>query len=314
MILSACSEREEEVWRTRLLTWSAAERQKQAQALPIPPILYTFLSLNLKAIGRVSGHPGTLARRLSVQRAATVGFKADVRQVIIKDTHALKQLGGTQLRSSSSMSRSQSLLLPSRITVLSPKRAERIRIEQSLEGVWTRDVLPYPGMTYRRGDYLIRASASSVMRKLSRASKTSNINKRPTSQTSIANLTTSILDVTEDELEEASSGEVVSSRWEEFNPRTNTIFKKGNTAAIQVHEVLPPQKTSSASDMKQENNVRLCQSSNNLRSTPTFQTATGNSNVAQPELKHNQAGNNRWSSPSGLARAMSTQGIRAFFS
>lgn len=308
MILSACSEREEEVWRTRLLTWSVAEGQKQA------PILYTFLSLNLKAIGRVSGHPGTLARRLSVQRAATVGFKADVRQVIIKDTHALKQLGGTQLRSSSSMSRSQSLLLPSRITVLSPKRAERIRIEQSLEGVWTRDVLPYPGMTYRRGDYLIRASASSMMRKLSRASKTSNINKRPRSQTSIANLTTSIVDVTEDELEEASTGEVVSSRWEEFSPTTNTIFKKGNTAAIQVHEVLPPPKTSSASDKKQENNVRLCQSSNNLRSTPIFQTATGNPNAAQPGLKYNQPGNSRWSSPSGLARAMSTQGIRAFFS
>lgn len=314
MILSACSEREEEVWRTRLLTWSAAEGQKPAEVLPIPPILYTMLSLDLKAIGRVSGHPGTLARRLSVQRAATVGSKADVCHVIIKDTHALKQLGETQLRSPSSMSRSQSLLLPSRITVLSPKRADRIRLEQSLEGVWTRDVLPYPGMTYRRGDYLMRASASSMMRKLSRASKTSTITKRSASQTSIADLTTSILDVTEDELEQEFNGEGVNSRWEKLNPTTKVTFQKWNTAAMQVHDVAPSPVAGRASGMKQENNVRLCKSSHQLRSAPGSRTTTENSNAAQPGVKYSQSGNSRWSNPSGLARAMSTQGIRAFFS
>lgn len=314
MILSACSAREEEVWRSRLLAWSTAEGQKQAEAQPFPPILYSMLSLDLKAIGRVSGHPGTLARQLSVQRAATVGSKADVCLVVIKDTHALKELGGTQLRSSSSINRSQSLLLPNRITVLSPKRAERISMEQFLEGVWTRDVLPYPGMIYRRGDFLIRASASSMMRKLSRASKTSNVSKRSASQTSIANLTTSRLDLTEDEMEEAFNGEKVNNRREESKPAINNVLKNRNAAAMQVHKVVLPPRSGSASGMRRENSVRLCQSAYDLKSTPVFPTATENPNVAQPGVEYNQSGNSRWSSTSGLVRVLSIQGFRGLFS
>jgi hypothetical protein len=63
--------------------------------------------------------------------------------------------------------------------VLAPSRAERVRLENLLSDVWTRDVIPFPGMAGRaRSEHLVRASASSMMRKLSVASIASNFTKR----------------------------------------------------------------------------------------------------------------------------------------
>lgn len=54
-----------------------------------------------------------------------------------------------------------------RVTVLAPKRSERVRLEQSLSDVYTRDTLPFPGMCLTRGGgNIIRASAGSLVRKL----------------------------------------------------------------------------------------------------------------------------------------------------
>lgn len=69
--------------------------------------------------------------------------------------------------------------MTNRIPVLAPPRAERIRLETLLADVWTREILPYPGMTSRaRSEHLVRTSASSMIRKLSVASIASNFTKR----------------------------------------------------------------------------------------------------------------------------------------
>jgi hypothetical protein len=102
-------------------------------------------------------------------------------QVIIKNTNAFKESA-----SSASINRSQSLLTTNRIPVLAPLRADRIRLETLLADVWTREILPYPGMTGRaRSEHLVRASASSMMRKLSVASIASNFTKRSGSMASL---------------------------------------------------------------------------------------------------------------------------------
>lgn len=102
-------------------------------------------------------------------------------QVIIKNTNAFKETA-----SCASINRSQSLLTTNRIPVLAPARADRIRLEALLADVWTREILPYPGMTSRaRSEHLVRASASSMMRKLSVASITSNFTKRSGSLASL---------------------------------------------------------------------------------------------------------------------------------
>lgn len=102
-------------------------------------------------------------------------------QVIIKNTNAFKESAST-----TAINRSQSLLTTNRIPVLAPSRADRIRLEAILTDVWTKEVLPYPGMTGRaRSEHLVRASASSMMRKLSVASIASNFTKRSGSMASL---------------------------------------------------------------------------------------------------------------------------------
>lgn len=98
-------------------------------------------------------------------------------QVIIKNTNSFKDIPNSS--STTAINRSQSLLTTNRIPVLAPSRADRIRLENLLSDVWTREVIPFPGMTGRaRSEHLVRASASSMMRKLSVASITSNFTKR----------------------------------------------------------------------------------------------------------------------------------------
>lgn len=105
----------------------------------------------------------------------TVGPISGMCQVIIKNTNAFKESS-----LSASINRSQSLLTTNRIPVLAPPRADRMRLEALLVDLWTREILPYPGMTGRARSehHLVRASASSMMRKLSVASIASNFTKR----------------------------------------------------------------------------------------------------------------------------------------
>lgn len=156
---------------------------QQEDPIILPPLFFILL-LDIRPLGYVFGLPGTLTRRVSIQRAATVSPRTNVCQVIIKNTNALKDYNDTHNLVSNSISRSQSLLSTNRVLVLAPKRVERLRMEYALTDVWTRDMLPFPGMSPNRGEHLIRTSASSMMRKLSRASITSSFTKRSTSNAS----------------------------------------------------------------------------------------------------------------------------------
>lgn len=156
---------------------------QQEDPVILPPLFFVLL-LDIRPLGYVFGLPGTLTRRISIQRAATVSPRTNVCQVIIKNTNALKEYNDTHNLMPNSICRSQSLLSTNRVLVLAPKRVERLRMEYALTDVWTRDVLPFPGMSPNRGEHLIRTSASSMMRKLSRASIASSFTKRSTSNAS----------------------------------------------------------------------------------------------------------------------------------
>ncbi|KAJ5032522.1 uncharacterized protein L3040_009123 [Drepanopeziza brunnea f. sp. 'multigermtubi'] len=174
--MSACSPKEELEWRSRLADRSGRDSFDAGEQA-----LFTSLSLAIKPMGTVFGKPGTIARRISIHRATTVGPMTGLCQVIIKNTNAFKDTA-----SCASIHRSQSLLMTNRIPVLAPSRADRIRLETLLADVWTREILPFPGMTSRaRSEHLVRASASSMMRKLSVASIASNFTKRSGSMASL---------------------------------------------------------------------------------------------------------------------------------
>ena len=178
-MMCACSAREEDQWKGELLRASKASS-------PLPAASDSkFLTLKMRRLGPIFGQPGTLSRRMAMQRAATVDRRTNSCQIIIKNTHSLKEVQDSPKASPASFDRSHSLLSTNRIPILAPERADRIRLEHALEGVWTRDVLPFPGMTTNRGGDFIRASKDSVMRKLSKASTASQSSKRSVSYTSI---------------------------------------------------------------------------------------------------------------------------------
>ena len=128
---------------------------------------------------------GTVARRVSIHRATTVGAKSPLCQVILKNT-------ATQKESSTSISkgplnRSKSLLTTNtRTPVLAPSRGERARLEALLSDVWSRTVLPFPGINGRsKSEHHVRNSATTMMRKLSVAHITGSLSKRSASVTSM---------------------------------------------------------------------------------------------------------------------------------
>lgn len=125
-----------------------------------------------------------MARRISIQRATTVGPATSLCQVIIKNTSTYKDVAHSA--SCTTINRSQSLLTTNRIPVLAPPRGDRIRLETLLSDVWSRDILPFPSMTGRaRNEHPVRVSASSMMRKLSVASIASNFTRRSASIASL---------------------------------------------------------------------------------------------------------------------------------
>ena len=177
IILSACSSEEEEVWKSQLRGRIVCETHDFVEGQSTTQELVSSLTLDIKSLGPVFGHADNLVRRMSVHRAATLGAKTNSTQVIIKNTQAQKPLESPPTFSSGVVTRSQSLLSTDHIPTLAPRRTERVRLENALEEVWTKDVLPFPGMPNKKVENQIRASANSVMRKLSMASIASNFSR-----------------------------------------------------------------------------------------------------------------------------------------
>jgi hypothetical protein len=180
IIMTACNHKEEQEWRTRLALAAAAE------SLTSPAggwAAFDSLSLNIKPLGTVFGKPGTIARRISVHRATTVSPKTPLYQVILRNTSVVSSAPAATSTgaggSSTSINRSMSLLTKNmRTPVLAPSRADRARLEALLSDVWSRDILPFPGITARsRSEYLVKASAGAMMRKLSVASITGSFKR-----------------------------------------------------------------------------------------------------------------------------------------
>lgn len=180
IILCACTSRESEQWRNDIHERSS-DSEGETEKDTLSASGQSVLSLDIKTLGFVFGQPGTLTRRQSIQRAATVNSRKSGHQVIIKNTNSPKESGEPPAFEPESLSRSQSLLSTHRVPVLAPRRVERQRIENIMSDVWTRDRLPFPGMTGSRGSYLIQRSATSVMRKISKASITTTSTKRTVS-------------------------------------------------------------------------------------------------------------------------------------
>ncbi|TGO31152.1 hypothetical protein BPAE_0001g00460 [Botrytis paeoniae] len=194
IIVSACSAKEELEWKSRLI-----DRSGKQCGSTVQQEMTASLSLDIKPMGTVYGKPGTVARRNYIHRATTMKGQTTIpRSVIVRNTSATVETSLSSSASQLSINRSQSLAGPHRPTILAPSRTERVRLETLLADVWTRDIIPYPGMGSRpHREHTVRASASSMMRKISHAS-ISSITKR---SGSIASLHKSAEDHTATELD-----------------------------------------------------------------------------------------------------------------
>jgi hypothetical protein len=187
IILSACSSQEADAWKTQLRERTVCETHDFFEGQSNVQEMLSCLRLNIKSLGPVFGHADSLVRRMSVHRAATLGAKTNLTQVIIKNTYAQKPLDTPPTFPPGQVTRSHSTLSANHIPTLAPRRAERMRLETALEEVWTKDALPFPGMSNRSVESQIRASANSVMRKLSMASIASNFSRRSPSFSGLSN-------------------------------------------------------------------------------------------------------------------------------
>ena len=186
-ILTACSMVEAQAWRREMDDRIVEQGRAAADGLSNVFELQSPLVGEMRSVGKAFGKPGSFVRRMSVHRTATVGPTTDLNQVIIKNTRAVKEALDNSSNSTLQIPRSQSVVTPSHVQTLAPRRADRVRLESLLSDVWSKDQLPYPGMQPRLSDP-IRASANHVIRKFSMASITSNFtsSKRSASYTSVA--------------------------------------------------------------------------------------------------------------------------------
>lgn len=180
--MSACSEAEEAQWRKHLHDRILAETRDFAEGRVTAQEHFSLSSLEIKSIATVFGHPDNFARKSPVHRAATVGVGKNLRQVVIKNTQAQKAVEERRSSASLPVTRSRSHTTNKCLQTLAPRRMERIKLENAMAEVWTKDVLPYPAMAPSRPENSIRASANSVMRKLSMASIASNLTRMSSSQ------------------------------------------------------------------------------------------------------------------------------------
>ncbi|KAI4176789.1 MAG: hypothetical protein LQ348_005943 [Seirophora lacunosa] len=186
LIFCACSVKEEQEWTQAIIQCIKQTSRMQKDEVPILASVYTTLTLSANPLGPVFGIFGSVTRRLAIQRAATVHSRTNGNQVIIRNTTATKETKDEIDPISGSIGRSKSVPTTGNVPILAPKKIERSRLESLLSDVWSRDRLPYPGMSSHRGDHPLRASASSMMRRLSRASIGSTFSKRSVSTASFA--------------------------------------------------------------------------------------------------------------------------------
>jgi hypothetical protein len=181
LLLSASCPADEQAWKECLK--QPLDNNTQQEVIEIHRNLQSELLHEIKPVVNVYGQGQPIARRLSIKRAATLASRSQMCQVVIRNTASPDYAPSSLSSSSLHIGRSQSHMTPSHIQVLCPRRSERIQLETAMTDLYTKDALPFPGM--KGSDNPFRASAHSVMRKLSMVSIASSFSRRSASLASL---------------------------------------------------------------------------------------------------------------------------------
>ncbi|KAL9620869.1 MAG: hypothetical protein Q9160_004650 [Pyrenula sp. 1 TL-2023] len=268
----------------------------------------TVGDLLIKPLGPVYGDADSFSRRLSIQRAATVGTRSGLCQVIIRNTVNLTEGEEQRNETEHVINRSQSVLTTHRVGVLSPKRSERIRLEHCLSDVWSRDIIPFPGMTVSRSGNIIRASAGSLVRRLSRASMHGPFSRRSTSITVIPSKP-SCEDNPDPQRDQLLANPPSQLRSPEAHRRTKSNTENNrlihDSHSSEEHRVEPRRMSTGAARLpRPHHNVDRAQS------VKAFLGTDGRKACEREIVEEKLEGKKRWSNPLGLLRHISTDSVR----
>lgn len=303
IMLCACSPQEEEQWKRHLSEYSAKEDQRQTEDDLISPLTYAIMELELKSFGQVFRRTNPLNRHLSIQRAATIP-RSSAYHVLIRNTSAPNDRRDRSVSPADSVGRSQSLQSSNRMPLLAPSRTERVRMEHQLASVWTRELLPYPGMTGPRAESLIRSSASSMIRKLSKASISSSFTKRSTSVSSHA-----------DSRQERMLDKVARPHEDTKEKRPKLHGSKSMDLGLGVrnHIVAGSRDTQALRRSASFAGRKIFKSKTTMSRYPEPETAVPSSLRQSSEGSSTETIKTKPSTTAGFLKAFSTEGIRTWF-
>lgn len=177
-------------------------------------------------------------------------------------------------------------------------------MEHQLADVWTRELLPYPGMGGQRGENMIRNSASSMLKRLRGASLSSTFSKRSTSVSSLA-------DSRSEHLQEfvSQNDNQTANKWPKLHGSKSLEVGLGrNNSTLAGSQV-----------------VHVPGRSNSSVGTRLFRIKKAKKEIAAPEamypddkLRSSESSSvetikTRVTATTGISAALSTKGIRSWF-
>lgn len=155
---------EEKHWKMEMLKSSASLGEMAKPGPAMDPRKYSFVNLVLLPLDRARFTATSVARRSSMD-SMTISRKANVQHIIIKKTHCphTSEEAASPSGGEGELERPKTPVARGAVTLIA-RRMDRIRLERMIADVYTRDVLPMPGMVLGRGDLFRRGS---IMRRLS---------------------------------------------------------------------------------------------------------------------------------------------------
>jgi len=126
------------------------------------PRRYSFVNIALVPLDRIQYAVSSLARRSSMD-SMSIARKCDIQQVVIKKTHYPNSHDEPANPPGSEIERLKTQVIRSTSTITA-RRIDRVRLEKTIANIYTRDVLPFPGMVLARGESFRHGS---LMRRLS---------------------------------------------------------------------------------------------------------------------------------------------------
>jgi hypothetical protein len=115
---------------------------------------HSFQALQLAPLDHIQYTVSSMARR-SFMESMPIARKSHVQHVVIKKTHYPRSVEEPVTQAEGEIERPKTPTDRSVVTLIA-RRTDRIRLERLVAVVWTRDLLPFPGMVLGRGDLFKR--------------------------------------------------------------------------------------------------------------------------------------------------------------